>query len=113
MFKLKVNIPYNIKNSKEKSQETTYNLILNGVSSKYPQGIDGAYRKTWARLQRKLDEAVENNANSIEIETDEKDLIKNVLNDGKFSAIICQYVSILEDEFEKCVEENKNKKNEK
>ncbi len=106
MKTLKINLPYGLKNE-EKSQQSTYNIILQGVSSKYPNGLDGEYRRSFARVQRKLDEAIDNNLDEINLEEAEFNLIKNSIQDGKFSAVISKYVSILEEEVERASKEVK------
>jgi len=105
MYTLKIDLPYNLKNAQEIPQETTINLITIGLDSKYPQGLDGASRRVFGRLQRKFDEAVEKKEETIQLESAELDLIKNALSEGKYPVNFTKYVLTLEEEVERCEKE--------
>ena len=105
MYKLNVNLEFGFKDAKgepEKPQSVAMAIILQGVTSKYPNGMDGAYRRTFGRLQIKFEEAAKSNIYKIALESDEYDLIKNVLADGKFPPVWSKQVLMLEEEFAKC-----------
>jgi hypothetical protein len=85
---------------KEKQAETTLNLIMMLTNDKYPQGIDGAYRRIFSRITNKLDEAIEKDANLIELEQAELDLIKNVIREAKVKVTFVNLVVLLEDAIE-------------
>lgn len=98
----------------EKPPETTLNLILMALTDKYPQGLDGGYKRTFSRIQTKLEEAIEKDAKFIEIQQDEIDLLKN-LKDAKTKPVFVSNVVKLEDAIDNCrlVEVEKSKKVEK
>ena len=105
---MKLKIPnYNIPNSKEKVSEITINLINYAINSKYPNGIDGQYRRIFGRLQSRFDEAISKDLKIIELETAEIELISNALKDGKIPSLFAKYVIMLEDAVGNAIEEKK------
>jgi hypothetical protein len=101
-MKLTVKIPYKFKqNIKEKPQETTLNFLMLSINSKYPQGIDGGYKRIFARIQNKLDEAIDKDLKNIDIEQAELDLIKNAVKEAKVPVHFVSNFVLLEDEVEK------------
>lgn len=100
---------YNIKDEKEekvKDAQITFNFISMGVNSKYPNGLDEEYRRSFAHIQNKFDKAIEDNEKSVNLEEAEFNLIKNSIQDGKFAAINSKLVVMLED----AIEESKSDK---
>jgi len=105
---MKVNLDYpKAKESKETNQEMTRNFIELGTNSLYPQGFDsGSQRRTFGRLQRKLDEAVEKRLDEIELADDERDLLKEVFitKNPKLPPSWSKWLGMVEDEIEKSLE---------
>jgi uncharacterized protein YggL (DUF469 family) len=115
MKTLKVKLDYHFKGDvKEKPQESTYNFIYMVVSEKNPQGLDGSYRRMFGRISKKLDEAIENDKRSIELEDAEFDLIKNAVREAKIKVQFVQNFILLEDAVEEAENnarsDGKNKK---
>lgn len=81
--------------------ETTSNYIDGAVSSAHPQGVEGQMRRIYGRLQRKIDKAIEEGFNEVELEAAERDLLRKSFNDCKISAALSKYFVILEDEIER------------
>jgi len=110
---MKVNLDYKL-TAKEKeeikisSQELTSNWITSGVASKYKDGLHGQLRRVWGRIQRKLDEAIDNDMEEIELEEAEKDFIKKVFSeDTSFPSGVAKIISVIEDEIESWGKDNK------
>lgn len=84
------------------NQEMTANYINYVVGKKYPEGLkSGSLRRSYARLQRALDDAVENNQDEIELEQSQKDLLKECFKDSACPAGESKYFVVLEDEIDK------------
>jgi hypothetical protein len=67
----------------------------------HAQGIEGQQRRVFARIQRKLDEAIENKTSEIELEEAEKDLLRKSFRDCKVPAQIAKLFVVLEDEVDR------------
>jgi len=99
---LRINIDYKAKPDPAAAkqlthQELTENYLNFGINAKYPDGIDGQLKRTVGRLQRKIEEAVENNKDTVELEESEFDLITNAVETAKYPTHLCRFVILLED----------------
>lgn len=85
--------------TKEQNIETTCNLISAAVNKAHPEGFDGngGLRRVWGRLQRKMEAAMDNNTNEIEMDEAEADLIKKALTNAKMPLQWSKYINLLED----------------
>jgi len=81
-------------------QEVFLNYLLTAVSSKYQDGVDGIFRRTFGRITAKFEGAIEKNLDTIDVEMAELDLIKNAFKDGKLPAIFSYNASLMEDAIE-------------
>ncbi len=81
--------------------QLTENYILHAVNGTHPQGLEGQMRRTFARIQRKIDEAIEANQDEIELEKAEQDLLRKSFNECKVPAQIVKYFTVLEEEVER------------
>lgn len=106
-FKIKLDYKFKVE-IKEKPQETSQNLLSLAVHAKYPQGIDGAYRRTYNRIVNKIDTAIDTDAEFIELEKSEYYLIKNVIGEAKVPVQFVQKYGILEESFESIKKEENN-----
>lgn len=99
---LSVNYPRQ-KNDSEKDMQTTANIIAYAMESAYKEGFDGKgiQRRTYARIQRKIDKALEDEEiTNIELEESEVDLIKKAIDQAKFPPAWSKFVVLLEDALE-------------
>ena len=112
-MKLNVKLPLIIKEregqEKISVQEVFLNYLMNCIHSKYPNGLDGSYRRTFGRLQNKFDEAIEKDLKNIEIENAELDLIKNAFQDGKLPVMFSQNAMLMEKAIEECQKDESKK----
>lgn len=123
MLKLKITLNYKQPEPKTEQDKATFQTpreltsgyINYAVNKKYPGGLKGISLRTFGRIQSKLDEAVLDKKDSIELETSEVDFIKEtLLNDEiEFPSAISRYVLILIDEFEDAIAKEKAKNKEK
>jgi 2-succinyl-5-enolpyruvyl-6-hydroxy-3-cyclohexene-1-carboxylate synthase len=101
---LKVNLNYS-RDEKDvevtSNQELTANYVYFAVKQKYKEGLDSQWRRTWARIQRKFDDAIDNKTEEIDFEQGELDFIRAAFKDAKFPPDLSKYVVILEDELER------------
>lgn len=58
-------------------------------------------RRIFARVQRKLDDAIESKSDEIELEKAEQDLLKKSFNECKVPAGIAKFFVVLEEEIER------------
>ena len=114
MPKLIIKLPLVIKEQEGKEstkvQEVFLNYLISAIHSKYKDGLDGSYRRTFARLQNKFDEAIDKDLKAIEVEQAELDLMKNAFQGGKLPAIFSQNAMLMEDAIENASNEWKTKK---
>lgn len=108
---MKIDFDYGMKVGKDRqgveieppcAQEMTANYIAYAVGKKHPNGLNGRDRRLYARLQRKLDDAIDQKAGEIDLETGEKDFLRSLFNSDevKFPPGDSKYVVLLEDEIE-------------
>lgn len=112
---LKVNLDYKLpKENKEDNRQITANYIQMVFNQKYKDGIKGQLYRTLGRIQRKLDEAIDDKKDFIELESSEMDLLKKAFNENEILVPpqLAKYFMILEDAVEalKKVETVDNKK---
>lgn len=81
--------------------ELTVDYINFSVKSFYKEGLESQWRRTFARIQRKLDEALDKKAYEVNFEQGEIDFIKRAMKEAKFPAELSKYVIILEDILER------------
>ena len=101
-----INIDYKQPISKQgelrlSNSEITQNYIQYAVLQTYKDGLEGQLRRILGRIQRKLDEAIENKKDEIELEQAEIDFIKKSFKDIKTPVELSKYFVLLEDEVEK------------
>lgn len=105
MITLKMKLPYNLPlDSKFTGKEggLTADYIEHAVLQKYPTGLDGQKRRTWGRIQRKLDTAVTENSELIGLTEDEVYFLRQVFKDEiLYKADIAKYVIILDEELDR------------
>lgn len=118
---MRINLDYKLSDTYKKNaniecnQDLTVNLINFAVNAKYKDGLkSGSLRRVYARLQRLLDEAIENKSDTIELEQAQKDLLIDVFNfEIPVPVFETKYFVLLEDEIEslkdKVPTEEKNK----
>lgn len=80
--------------------ELTANYIEHAVTSSHQQGLEGQQRRIWSRIQRKLDTAVEEKSEQIELELAESDFLRKAFENCKVPVPIAKYFVILEDAIE-------------
>lgn len=98
---LKVKLPYtHLSQPETPMQEITYNYIIAAVNSKYKDGVDGTYRRMLARIVKKIDDAIESGAETIEIENADLDLLKNAFLQAKLHPAMAYNASLIEDAIE-------------
>lgn len=86
---------------KVSDRELTADYINYAVNQKHKEGIEGQLRRVWGRIQRKLDDALEQKLDSIDLEEAEKDFIAAAFKESKFPAGLSKFVIVVEDEISK------------
>lgn len=83
----------------ESDSQTTSNIISYAIQKAYPDGLDGngPLRRMYGRLQRKLDTAVDDGENSIEVDQSEVDMISKAMTTAKFPTNWSSLVDQLEE----------------
>lgn len=100
--KLKLNLDYKMPAaSTQSSSEVTANYIDAAVASSHRDGLEGQMRRVFARLQRKIDTAIETGVYEVELEAAERDLLRKSFNNCTISAALAKYFVILDSEVEK------------
>lgn len=99
MTKLILDIAYETKHlpQEESNISMTSRLIQHAVNAHYKDGLKGQMLRTYGRIQKKIDDAVEQKVGSIEIEESEKDMIKKALDETSFPAALAGLVMTLQD----------------
>lgn len=86
---------------KQSEQEIVYGWVLYAVSQRFKDGLKGQLLRIFGRLQRKFEEAIDNNDLDIALEEAEKDLIKKSFSDDvEFPASSSKVISVIMDEIE-------------
>lgn len=103
---MKINLDYTFKYSDEElkkldevKSEVTIGYITNAINQKYKEGLEGQLRRTFGRIQRKLDAAIEDKTYTVNFEEAEKDFIKKAFEEAKYPVNAAKYVDTFEDEF--------------
>lgn len=89
------------------NRNLTEDYISFGVRQIYKDGLDNQFRRTWGRIQRKLDAALEAKKNFIELEHAELDFIKRGIKDAKYPPDLSKYIIVLEDAMDKIKDDPK------
>ena len=111
MAKFNINLPY--LNEKEAAatpltnQELTLDYVTGVITAANKQGLEGQKRRIFSRIQRKLEEAIETKAESIDIEVAELDLLEKSFEGAALPAQISKFICILEDEVDRIRKELK------
>lgn len=79
------------------NQELTRDYLEYAIMKKFPE-MQGQKLRIYGRIQRKLDDAVENKTDDIEFEEAEKDMIRDAFKEPNFPAKLSKFVTILWDE---------------
>lgn len=103
--KLKVLLDYKAPESQNgdspiRGTALTADYINHAVSSAHPQGLEGQQRRIYSRIQRKLDQAIDDGSEDIELEQAESDLLRKAFEACKVPAAIAKYFVVLEDAIE-------------
>lgn len=102
-MKIKLNVDY--KRKEEESREVS-NISLSAdyinfaINQTHKDGVEGQLKRVVGRLQRKLDDAVINKTEEIDLESAEIDLIKKSFEKVKTPPQLTKYWIILEDEID-------------
>lgn len=81
--------------------ELTVEYITYATRIVYPQGFNSASKqRTFGRLQRKMDDALDSKSNEIDLADDEKEMLIDVFSklEGRFPIELSKYVVVLMDE---------------
>lgn len=103
-YELRVNLPYY--KGKEQPPGTPSQQYLTGdyinhvVTQKHKDGLGRRDRKLFGRIQDKLDEAIDANAESIVLEKAEADFLKEAFKDAKTVPALSRSIALLEDAIE-------------
>lgn len=84
--------------------QLSVDYICYAVSNVYKGGLESQWRRLWARVQRKLDDASDKNNGKISLEEGEYDFVKRALTEARFEPLLSKYVVLLEDAFDKADE---------
>lgn len=102
---LTVDLDYNrgrvMDENQPSNQALTFNYINHAVEAKYRDGLRPRDRRMYARLQEKLDEAVRDHSETIEVEKAEIDFLKDCFKDCRFPSQLSRFVVLLEDEIDR------------
>jgi len=100
---LDLNINFNVPEKEQDENFSNVNLAINyivyAVKQRYQDGLEGQRRRIWGRMQRKMDAALEKDAETkINLESAEVDFLKGLFTDElRFPAAASKYVVVLED----------------
>jgi hypothetical protein len=116
----KLNLPYPITTKEKEAEkgsvsnsERTVNIINSIVTVAFEKGFEsGGEKRTYGRLQTKLDNALEDGKDTVVIEEADKDLLEKAIKLGshKLPASWAKYTNLLEDEMERLKTEKEDKK---
>lgn len=82
-------------------EELTANYILGCLNVVYKDGVEGQKRRIISRIQRKLDEALDEKKQTVVFEQAEFDLVSESIEKAKMPPIISKYLVVIEDEVER------------
>lgn len=103
-YKIKLN-EEELKNKDEVYANITASYLASCVTSKYEKGLEGQKRRTWGRIQRKIDEAIETKTYTLTLESAEQDFIEECFKDAKFPVHLAKHTLTFEDDFIKKMDE--------
>jgi len=106
MIKLKLNLDYKLnppdgkKVTDKDNAEVSKGYIEYAVSAFHREGLDSQFRRVYAKIQQKIDSAIEDEKYEIDLDQGEFNLIKLAFDSDKvkFQASLAKYVLVLEDE---------------
>lgn len=103
--RLRVLLDYNAPESQNgddavRGAALTADYINHAVTNAHQQGLEGQQRRIYSRIQRKLDGAIENSDEDIELEQAECDFLRKAFEACKVPAVIAKYFVVLEDAIE-------------
>lgn len=102
MKTLKLKLDYSLPaDNKITASQLTVDYLLNAVNSKHKDGLEGQLRRSFGRIQRKCDEALDKEYDVLELEDSEFDLISDCFEDAKYPAVLAKYINVLEEEVER------------
>jgi len=100
-------LDYKIKDiTEDKKRNITVSYLEGGVNLVNAKGLDGEKRRIFGRTQRKLDEALENKKNEVELEDAEFDLLNDCFKKATFDALLSKHLLVLEEEMIKVYQNN-------
>lgn len=109
--KLRVLLDYKIPETKngddvKRGTELTAEYINFAVGNAHQQGLEGQQRRIYGRVQRKMDQAIEDGSEEIELEKAECDLLRKAFESCKVPAAVAKYFVVLEDAIEEATRRN-------
>lgn len=81
--------------------ELTAHYIEFAIKDTHPKGLEGQKRRQLARIQKALDDAIDNGRKDITLETAERNMLRKAVRDCKVPAEIVKYFMIFETEVER------------
>lgn len=111
---LKVNLDYGrkeVKPNELSNQELTAYYIGMAVNTAYRDGgLSGSETRSYARVQRKLDEAIDNKAEEIDMAEGDLEFIADAFQKAHCPPEIAKYYVVAEDEVKRAKDEFKQPK---
>lgn len=99
-----VNLDYHqgraVDDNQPSNQALTFNYVNYAVEAKHKDGLRPRDRRLYARLQDKLDAAIQDRSQTIEIEKAEVDFLKDCFKDCRFPPQLSRFVVLLEEEID-------------
>lgn len=77
------------------SELTSY--YVNYAVNQNKEGFEGQKRRVWGRIQRKFDDAILDKKDTVDINQDELDFIREAFKSAKFPPELSMYVIILDE----------------
>ena len=102
---MNINLDYKIPDNERggfSNAELTRNYLLQAVAAVHPQGIGGQKNRIWGRIQRKVDDAIDEKKDTIDLEKAEIEFLrKDVFSkDPTVHPAASKYFTVLEDEID-------------
>lgn len=76
------------------------NILALAATTAHERGLEGQLRRLYGRVQRKIEEAVDENREDVELEINEFDFIKKAVEHGRFAPSIAKFVEVVENEID-------------
>jgi hypothetical protein len=86
------------------NSELTGEYLRFAVASSHPDGVGGQARRIWGRIDRAIDEALDQKNTSIEIERAGYEFLKKSIDKCKVNSRLVKFFVILEDEIQRAGE---------